>query len=235
LRKQSPPQRKALARISRRPAKGRIAPETRRDPRQERSRETVSYILQAAAQVFGRLGYAGATTNKIAERAGVSIGSLYQYFGNKDEILRVLLEKHHREVHDVIDGAHAKLADPDIPLDHGLRHLLDGLLELHANDPALSRVLALVMHGPEGRRVCKDEEDDRYFEEVKAILEQRPEVRFDDADTAARLVVQTVELLTRWLGHEAPKELNARDFVDEMLTMLLSYLTGNAPEPGRKQ
>jgi len=61
---------------------------------QQRSREKVGYVLEAAAQVFGELGYAGATTNKISERAGVSVGTLYQYFPNKDAILLALAERH---------------------------------------------------------------------------------------------------------------------------------------------
>ena len=50
----------------------------RKRPRQERARRTVAAILEAAAQVFERQGYASGTTDAIAERAGVSIGSLYQ-------------------------------------------------------------------------------------------------------------------------------------------------------------
>ncbi len=65
-----------------------------RERQQVRSRETFEAILQAAAQVFERRGYAAATTNRIAERAGVSIGSLYQYFPNKAAILVALSERH---------------------------------------------------------------------------------------------------------------------------------------------
>jgi AcrR family transcriptional regulator len=65
----------------------------RRSPRQARSRITVEYLLEAAAQVFEARGYAG-TTNEIAERAGVSIGTLYQYFADKDALLLALAERH---------------------------------------------------------------------------------------------------------------------------------------------
>jgi AcrR family transcriptional regulator len=66
----------------------------RKLPKQERSEATVESILDAAAQVFERHGYAAGTTSRIAERAGVSIGSLYQYFPNKDAILVALVHRH---------------------------------------------------------------------------------------------------------------------------------------------
>ena len=62
--------------------------EPRKPPIQRRSRQTVEELLQAAAQVFEELGYAAATTNRIADRAGVSIGTLYQYFPNRDGFCR---------------------------------------------------------------------------------------------------------------------------------------------------
>lgn len=185
--------------------------------------------MQAATEVFGTLGYAKATTNKIAERAGFSIGSLYQYFDSKDDILRVLFERHQREAHAAIQAAQEKLTHAEIPFDSGLRCLLQQLLALHKKDPALSRVLAHGFHPPGERRRHADQEDVRYVEAVQSILEQRPEVRVADTRVAANVVVQTVGLLMRWLGHEAPRTLNADAFVEELLTMLLTYLTGKPP------
>lgn len=68
--------------------------EPRRKPRQVRAELTRERILTAAAHVFAERGYAGGTTNRIAERARISIGSLYQYFPNKDAILAELLIQH---------------------------------------------------------------------------------------------------------------------------------------------
>src|ERR1700722_2109912 len=73
----------------------RLAP--RKAAKQARAQATVDAILEAGAQIFERLGYAGATTNRIAERAGVSIGSLYQYFPSKDAILVALARRHLEE------------------------------------------------------------------------------------------------------------------------------------------
>lgn len=65
----------------------------RRRPVQARSRATVDFVLEAAARVFKREGFA-ATTNRIAEAAGVSIGTLYEYFPHKQALLRALAERH---------------------------------------------------------------------------------------------------------------------------------------------
>lgn len=63
----------------------------RKSPIQQRSRATVATIMQAAAQVLQRRGYTGFTTNHVAERAGVSIGSIYQYFPDKDALLTAMV------------------------------------------------------------------------------------------------------------------------------------------------
>ena len=70
----------------------RIGP--RKSPSQERSRRTVDRILDAATRIFHEQGYTGATTNDIADEADVSVGSLYQYFPNKDALLVALTQRH---------------------------------------------------------------------------------------------------------------------------------------------
>ena len=67
--------------------------DARRKPSQQRSRVTVTAILDAAAQVFEARGFEAGTTNHVAERAGVSIGSLYEYFPNKDAMVVALVER----------------------------------------------------------------------------------------------------------------------------------------------
>jgi AcrR family transcriptional regulator len=67
--------------------------------------------VEAAARVFEEHGYAGANTNRIAERAGISIGSLYQYFPNKESILAVLLEQHTQEVANAVEAIRRHVAE----------------------------------------------------------------------------------------------------------------------------
>ena len=113
----------------------------RKSPSQERSRRTVERILDAAAHVFHEHGYADTTTNDVADRADVSIGSLYQYFPNKDALLVALTRRH-------IESTTVALADllAEIPttadLEAVLRTVVDFLVEQHDLDD----LHLLVMH-----------------------------------------------------------------------------------------
>jgi len=73
-------------------SKRRLSP--RKTPRQERSRSTVEALLEATTDILIRQGYAKLTTNRIAERAGVNIASLYQYFPGKEAIVAELRRRH---------------------------------------------------------------------------------------------------------------------------------------------
>jgi AcrR family transcriptional regulator len=113
----------------------------RKSPRQERSRRTVARILDAAAHVFHEQGYSAATTNDIADEAGVSIGSLYQYFPNKDAVLVALAHQH-------IESATSGLTDllgqlpADSAFDVIVREVVHFLVEQHD----LDELHVLVMH-----------------------------------------------------------------------------------------
>lgn len=77
----------------------------RRTPRQERGRQRVAAILEAAEAVFGAVGYEAATTNQIAAHAGVPIGSLYQYFPNKEALLHAVAAQYRLAASAALDAA----------------------------------------------------------------------------------------------------------------------------------
>src|SRR6185437_15341352 len=70
----------------------------RKLPRQDRSRATVDAILEAAARVLVKEGFERTTTNRVAEAAGVSVGSLYQYFPSKEALVAALVDRHNEEM-----------------------------------------------------------------------------------------------------------------------------------------
>ncbi len=103
----------------------------KKQPRQARARATVDAILEAAAQVLAREGYAAVTTNRVAEVAGVSIGSLYEYFPNKQSIVAAALGRSLREITDeVSSGMRTALALPEQPrggIDYWMRAMTQAL------------------------------------------------------------------------------------------------------------
>lgn len=99
----------------------------RRVPKQARSRELVDRVLVAAGEVFAERGYADTNTNVIAERAGVSVGSLYQFFADKDEILAALQDLWTARLGAALDE---RLQARDAT---GLAEMVDHVLDIHAS------------------------------------------------------------------------------------------------------
>ncbi|NJR63840.1 MAG: TetR/AcrR family transcriptional regulator, partial [Cyanobacteria bacterium CRU_2_1] len=119
------------------PHKTRVTP--RKQPKQDRSKMTVDAILTAAAHILTEDGYDTASTNRIAERAGVSIGSLYQYFPNKEAIMTALRERHIDEMAEIVEAAVNQTAQQ--PIEVALHELVKACVAAHRIDPTLHQVL----------------------------------------------------------------------------------------------
>lgn len=203
----------------------------RKSPSQARSRATVDAILAAAARIFVSLGYAGATTNHIAARAGVSVGSLYEYFPNKDAMLVALLERHVSEAEELLERTAAEVAQSHLALDAAVGRFVAAMLELHGRDPALHRLLFEEAPLPARVRRRIAALEDRVVSFVEAFLAAEPRCRRPDAGLAARVAVQTIEALTHTLMlREKDADVAAR--AAEITTMVVSYLRAPA-EPAR--
>ncbi len=194
----------------------------RKQPRQERARATVDALLEAAAQVFERHGYAAGTTNRIAARAGVSIGSLYQYFPSKDAILVALVERHLDEGVALLTPKLAEL--PTLGLRAGLASLVDGMVALHAERPALHRVLFEEAPRPPALRERLDQLAAAATAGVAAWLRACPDADPADADLAAAMVVQTIEHVTHTLAIHPAAGRPPEAWADATVDMLAGWL-----------
>lgn len=96
-------------------------------------------MLDASVKLLVREGVDALTTNRIAEVAGVSIGSVYQYFPDKQAIFEALRARHAQEMRRLVDDT--LLAHPTAPLEQLLLALLDAIIDLHARDPELHELL----------------------------------------------------------------------------------------------
>ena len=152
--------------------------ELRKRPRQERARATFEAVLDAAAEAITEHGYAAMTTNAVARRAGVSIGSLYQYFPNKAAILVCLLERHIREMQPVIAEGLEALAEPGRPFEDALSEMLLQLVAVHdQHGPRLQLALSEGVARPPSTERLRRRLEGSYVAEVTRILDRRREFR----------------------------------------------------------
>jgi AcrR family transcriptional regulator len=214
------------------PAPDRL--KARKRPRQERSRSTVDVLLRAAAQVFATRGYAATTTNHIAARAGVSIGSLYEYFPSKDALLVALMEAHLAEGETILEQAGADaLARGGDDLEQVVRYFVEGMVTFHERDRALHRVLFEEAPFPRHVRKRLGDIETRVVSLVEQFLRTHPTVTRRDPALGAAVVVHAVEALTHKLVvHESPA-VSAGAYVDEMVDLVMAYLTAGASRPAR--
>lgn len=188
----------------------------RRNAKQDRSRQTVEMLLDAAAQVLTREGYARATTNRIADRAGVSVGTIYQYFPDKDAVFDELIR---RQIETLLKALERYHLDSSQPLDQTLREILSLGVQVQEYGPDLYRVLEYVPNAMFRRHVTEAMVSLQSF--VREVLEAyREELRVDDLDMAAYVIVSASE----GLGYHADSELFNQRLVDELTDLFSRYL-----------
>jgi AcrR family transcriptional regulator len=159
------------------------------------------------------------TTNRIAERAGVSIGSLYQYFPNKDAVLRALMESH------VNAGARllAERLSGGMPqrLDDALRLFVRATIDNHRDNPRLHRVLFDEAPRAPAFLARLRELEQLMVEATTRLLEQQPKARADRLN--AQIVVATIEsLVHRLVTSHTPVDFQRLE--DEIVILLSGYL-----------
>ncbi|MFD9701038.1 TetR/AcrR family transcriptional regulator [Lentzea sp. NPDC059081] len=203
------------------PSAGRPV-EPRRKPRQIRAELTRDRILTAAAHVFTEHGYAAGTTNRIAEQARVSIGSLYQYFPNKDAILAELMVRH------IDRGALHRADELDVSpgtLEAVVRVIVRDAVDNHRDDPRLLRIMIEEGQLSEELRATVARHGEQRVAEVRDLLGRHPDVRVRDLSAAAELIVFTVEVNTHRLA-AFPQGLAIETVENELVDMVTRYLRG---------
>ena len=202
---------------------------------QKRSRLTVEALVEATARVLTKEGYDRASTNKIAAIAGVSIGSLYQYFPSKEALVAAVIERHTQELSQVVRDTFLKVAS--CPVEIAVRELIAAAIDAHRVDPRLHRVL-----DEEVPRTGQLENIDAVARNASALFRdylegRRGEIDIANLDLAAFISITTVEALTHSAVLHRPDILadeKASEFVDEVTRLVLRYLrTPRAARPRR--
>ncbi len=207
----------------------RVSP--RKLPKQDRSQVTVLAIVKAAAHVLVKHGYDHATTGLIAEAAGVSIGSLYQYFPNKEAVFSELLQR------ELAALEQATLAAVEAVAGTGLRATvvaaIGALVATKAKNPKLHRVLKTELGRLDGVRVVRATTR-RYLELTCAMLAAyHDELPLPDPARAAFLVVNAVEGVVSAALLESPATLADPRFLADLTSMVLAMLRALAEPTSR--
>jgi AcrR family transcriptional regulator len=194
-------------------------PVARKQPSQSRSRVTVDAILDATIRLLVTEG--SATTNQIAKLAGVSIGSLYQYFPNRDALFAAVIERERQRMEDVVLAQVTELLTKPISL--AARELVKLLLDTAVFDPHLHAIL--LEHAPRvGKLADIGQVRERVASFFRAYLElHKSELRARNVDLAVFILSNALEAI----GHAAKKTYGrqvSEEVIDEMTQLVLRYL-----------
>ncbi|SDP35197.1 TetR/AcrR family transcriptional regulator [Afipia sp. GAS231] len=197
----------------------------RKHASQERSRATVDALVEATARILVREGFDKASTNRIAEVAGVSVGSLYQYYPGKEALVAAVIERHNQEIMQVVGGTLAEIGT--LPIEQAIRSLVTVAIAAHCIDPKLHRVLAEQI--PRTGRLENVEAFNRQtYALFRAYLESRSnELRALDPGFATFVCVTSIEALahTAVLHHaDMLSDETVGTLVDEATRLVVGYL-----------
>jgi len=199
----------------------------RREPKQQRSRQTVDDVLQAVQLVVKRHGTQAITTNRIAEAAGVSIGSLYQYFPDKRSIFTALHERHVDDVRQVIEQTTA--AYSLAPLGEFARELVQGLMNVHIDVAGLHEIVSSAVQesAPGFKKALRD----TFGQMMSRTDEEWYSV--DETERMLFVLPRMVESLVHGAAQEGPGALSRNGAESEAIRAVMVYIDsfqGSAPK-----
>lgn len=209
-------------------------PVKRRAPAQKRSEFTVNAILQAAGDLLVEAGYAKMTTNAVAERAGVSIGTLYQYFSNKDALVAALRQDHEDRVQKALRSA---ATDNSFErCDQMMVQMIRANVHVHLINPRLHRVLLIdtpTAVDASKHAVCRFNAD---ANEVFQITERRCQAFLPELDVETQVrpmlvgIWRMAETLTHTLVVDCPTPMEAPELEKVIMTSCSAYAETIVPQ-----
>ncbi|WP_240771992.1 TetR/AcrR family transcriptional regulator [Nocardia sp. CS682] len=204
-----------------------MPPKTRKTPQQQRSRAMVARIIDAGQTVLVEHGYDGASTNRIADAAGISPGSLYQYFPGKDAIVTAVIDRYNSEVATRVHSS--VLAQLHEPPETAVPATISALLDALGSHPALLR--AVIEQTP---RLSGDNTVFAFEQQIgdlaRVALTMHRDSLPDDVDFAAAswMLVRTVEhLAIRYILDQPP--VSRERFLADITRLVLNFFL---PAPG---
>jgi AcrR family transcriptional regulator len=195
--------------------------EPRKSPVQARSTASVDAILKATVQVLLRVGKEKLTTTRVAERAGVSVGTLYQYFPNKRALLRAAMRLHMEEILEEVNKV--CVAQQGRPVEQMAEALAVAFLAVKMRDPKKSRALYAVSSDVEGVKIAAGGTA-RAKNAIVGLLQSAPEVLTTDLQLMATILQSTIAGVKRQLLESDMPEAQFEQMQRELVLMVRSYV-----------
>jgi AcrR family transcriptional regulator len=193
----------------------------RRRPKQRRSLQTVEAVLDAVVRLLKRGGSKAITTNRIAEVAGVSIGSVYQYFPDKRAIFTALHQRHVDQIDRLVQTKLVEHAASSI--EELVRAMVEAMIEAHATDPELYELLTTeVPHRADGTRDFAVRLHGAFLLAISSRAQELKKRR--DLDKVVFVVTHMVEALSHGAVLRRPARMSLKDAKEEAVRAILAYL-----------
>lgn len=193
----------------------------RKSPRQARAKATVDALLEAGARILTADGYERANVNRIAELAGVSVGSLYQYFPTKDALVAAVIKRHSEQMTETFEKDLGDLATLPTPL--AVRAIVRRALVTYSINPKLRKVVREEV--PRGETFARTEDFDARLAKVLEgyFAFHAANVRPSNHALAVKLLMTAVESIAARFAIEDPEQLANDEVIDEIAILVLRY------------
>ena len=198
----------------------------RKRPNQRRSKATVDAVLQAAANVLSKEGYEAATTNRVAKEAGVSVGSVYQYFPSREALVAELIDRQADRMLGMLTDQLSEVATA--PLEDAIRTMIHALFDALAEDAPLNAVLLQSL--PLVGRIDRLREwESRAAKMVQVYLTfHRDRIAIDDLETGALLLVHLADTTAMTFTTYHEDRLRTGKLKAEITDLVTRYVLGSA-------
>ena len=194
----------------------------RKTPKQSRSRFMVDVIVSSATRILVTEGYDRFTTNRVAEVAGVSVGSIYQYFPNKDSLISEIARRHVTDLLTAINEAYDFAAHNS--LQDVARQIVRNHIAIHNMHPKLHRALSREIPRL-GHLEWKAGMKDVISEKLQLLLKKFPETcNIENPDMVIFVLFTTVESVVDRALVEKPELINSGALEETLTKLILSYL-----------
>jgi AcrR family transcriptional regulator len=199
--------------------------EPRKMPSQKRSRKTMAAIYEASTHIFFSIGYAEATTDQIAERAGVSIGTLYNYFSGKEVILYGLWEQHMNEIRAITQKVDQDIRQQGFIDRRIISILLHIVLEFVNSRDRLHNRLFISQIGLPETIIQKRRELNFYIEStMEAIFRDFANVRIRNPQIGVHIIWATAQAVMHDYILSVSNEIKSEALIDELADMMSRYV-----------